>query len=392
MARHSRHYGLDWLRIGAFALLIFYHIGMVFVPWPFHAKTAHPADWVAIPMMASNTWRLALLFVVSGYASRILLKKGAGLAAFARSRTARLLIPVVFGMIVIVPLQPWVELTTQHGYTGSFWSFLAHDYFGFKKIAGIDLPTWQHLWFVVYLWVYTMLLAVVAALLGGRSLQRAFDLIFGGIRLWVLPVLWMIAVSAWLFPGARETHALIGDWVAHASYLPAFLLGFGLAGSANGFAGIARWWRWAAAVAVIAYGVVVWVEYSWPVNAVPPYPYGLIFAGARSVQGWSTIIALIGLADRYWNHDHPWRAMLTEAVFPFYIIHQTVIVGVEGALLPYHLPALAEFAILVVTTVAGCWAFYLIGREVRWLRPLIGLRARGPVLPPQTATLATTEA
>ena len=69
----ARHYGMDWLRIGAFALLILYHIGMVFVPWGFHVKTAQPIDWVAIPMLATNPWRLTLLFVVSGYASRALL-------------------------------------------------------------------------------------------------------------------------------------------------------------------------------------------------------------------------------------------------------------------------------------------------------------------------------
>src|SRR3546814_1676712 len=62
----NRHYGMDWLRIGAFALLIFYHIGMYFVPWGWHVKTPHPMDWVQIPMMATNRWRLPLLFLVSG--------------------------------------------------------------------------------------------------------------------------------------------------------------------------------------------------------------------------------------------------------------------------------------------------------------------------------------
>ena len=388
----ARHYGLDWLRIGAFALLIFYHIGMVFVPWGFHAQTAHPIDWVAIPMMAINPWRLALLFVVSGYASRALIDKGVGLGAFARSRSARLLVPLLFGVIVIVPLQPWIELTTQRGYTGSFWTFLAHDYFAFAKVSGIGLPATQHLWFVLYLWCYTMLLALIAALLGGRSLQRGFDALFGGIRLWILPVLWLVLVSAWLFPGARETHAWWGDWVAHATYLPAFLFGFGFAGSRAGFAATARWWRWAAAVAVLAYAVVVAIEYAWPVDVMPPFPYGHIFAAGRAVQGWSAVVALIGFADLHWNHDHPWRATLTEAVFPFYIIHQTVIVGVEGALLPYGLHPAAEFAALVLCTVIGCWAFYLIGRDLRWLRPLIGLRRRGPIHPPAQATLATEEA
>ena len=68
----ERHYGMDWLRIGAFGLLILYHIGMVFVPWGFQVKTAHPLAWAEIPMLLTSPWRLTLLFVVSGYASRAL--------------------------------------------------------------------------------------------------------------------------------------------------------------------------------------------------------------------------------------------------------------------------------------------------------------------------------
>jgi glucans biosynthesis protein C len=88
------------------------------------------------------------------------------------------------------------------------------------------------------------------------------------------------------------------------------------------------------------------------------------------------IVALIGLADSYLNRDHPWRRVLTEAVFPFYLIHQTIIVGVEGWLLHFGLPRAAEFAILLVATLGGCWIFYAVGREIGWLRPLIGLRPR----------------
>ena len=62
MAGAIRHLGMDWLRIGAFALLILYHIGMVFVPWGWHVKSEPTIDWVAIPMLATNGWRLPLLF------------------------------------------------------------------------------------------------------------------------------------------------------------------------------------------------------------------------------------------------------------------------------------------------------------------------------------------
>src|SRR3546814_2932524 len=125
----QRHLGMDWLRIGAFALLIFYHIGMYFVPWDWHVKIARPIDWVAIPMLATNGWRLALLFLVSGYASAALSAKLGGAGAFARSRSARLLIPLAFGIVVVIPPQPWLELMGARGVTTPFTHFLAGGFF-----------------------------------------------------------------------------------------------------------------------------------------------------------------------------------------------------------------------------------------------------------------------
>jgi len=379
----DRHYGLDWLRIGAFALLIFYHVGMVFVPWAYHVKLPGP-DWATVPMLATNPWRLSLLFVVSGYASRALLTRSPALGAFARSRSARLLIPLAFGMAVVVPPQPWAELASKFGYAGSYWTFWTHDYFIFSSLHGVPMPTWNHLWFVAYLWAYTMALALALAAVPARvrdAGQRGFDRLFGGPAVLVLPLAWLLVVDLWLFPGGQETHGLFDDGLAHATYLPAFLFGFGLAAAPGVLAALVRWWKPMAALAVLSYAVAAGIEWHWPGDAIPPYPVGHIFSAARAVQGWSSIAALIGFVDRHWNHDHRWRQMLTEAVFPFYLIHQTIIVVVAWLLTPAGLGAGANFAILVAATVAGCWAFYLIGRSIAPLRPLIGLRARARVRP-----------
>ena len=103
---------MDWLRIGAFALLILYHIGMFFVHWGWHVKAQPVLEWAAVPMLASNAWRIPLLFLVSGYASAAIVAKAAGgTAGFAWERTKRLLIPVLFGMAVIIPPQVWIDLT-----------------------------------------------------------------------------------------------------------------------------------------------------------------------------------------------------------------------------------------------------------------------------------------
>lgn len=367
---------MDWLRIGAFALLILYHVGMVFVTWNFHVKADPTVPWIAWPMLALNPWRLTLLFVVSGYASRALLTKSHGPGGFVRNRSLRLLIPLAFGMIVIVPPQPWVELVTKHGYADGFWHFWTHDYFSFHTIDGLALPAWNHLWFVAYLWVYTMLLSGAVALAGARSLQRGYDALFGGGGALFIPLAWLVAVHGWWFVMAAETHGLIDDPVAHVMYLPAFLFGFGLARSEAALAAIVRWRHVALTLAILGYAAIIWVETRWPGETIAPRwvyaPYGI----AHALQQWGAIVALIAFAERHWNRDHRLRPMLTEAVFPFYIIHQTVIVLAMFAIMGWGLGWGAEFAILVAATVAGCWAFYLIGRRVRVLRPLIGLRTR----------------
>ena len=375
----GRHYGMDWLRIAAFGLLIFYHIGLVFAPWQYHAKTAQPIDWVTVPMQALNAWRLPLLFVVSGYASRAILARCAGAADFAWGRTKRLIPPLILGVAVIVPPQAWVELSSQHGYSASFWRFWSQDYFRFGTLGGIVLPTWNHLWFVVYLWVYTLALAIALALVPRRlraAAGRGVERVLAGPLVLIVPIALLLAQMAWTFPGARETHALVDDGPIHRVYFSMFLFGIALRGSDRMWRSIRRWWPVALGLGLCGYGYVASVELGYTSGMRIPEPVWFAFGAARAFQSWGCIIALLGMADRWLNHDHPARAMLNEAVFPFYLIHQTIIVVVAGALLGTNIGAGSEFAVLVIATGAGCWLFYRVGREIGWLRPLIGLRGR----------------
>lgn len=283
---------------------------------------------------------------------------------------------MIFAIAVNVPPQTWVEVVTQHGYAGGFGQFYTDDYFRFGTFFGIIMPTWNHLWFVHYLWFYTLALALFLTLPGGERWQEAFDRAFGGIRALLVPLAFLIVTQIWLFYRSEDTHAFFDDGIAHLQYFPALLFGFGLAGSRPAMAGLARWWQLSAALAVAGFAVIaglliVWPDFSWTTHNVTT-----VYRYAKEVEAWAAIAAVIGVAERFWNRDHAWRATLAEATFPFYIIHQTAIVLVEFWLLPLHIGALAEFLVLVPATVVACWAFYLLGREVNWLRPLIGLKRR----------------
>ncbi|MBX3595708.1 acyltransferase [Sphingomonas sp.] len=368
----KRHYGMDWLRIGAFGLLIFYHIGMVFVPWGYHAKTAHPAAWVTVPMLFTNPWRLTLLFVVSGYASRALWTRSDGVTDFSANRTWRLIVPLLFGIALIVPPQSYVELKTQHIYSHGLWYFWTRDFWRFGVFHGLVFPTWNHLWFVGYLWIYTMALALIVLLPGGAWVQRMFDRAFAGTRVLWLPTAYLLLSQVVFFQRWSDTHDVIHDGIAHLAYFPAFLFGFALARSEAVMGWIARLWAPALAIGLAAYAVSVAITISYWGHH--PWILGRVMLAARYIQSWMMIAALIGIAEVFLNRDHRLRPMLTEAVFPFYLIHQTIIVVAMYWLLKARVGGLVEFVVLVPVTILGCWLFYRYGREVPLLRPLIGLR------------------
>lgn len=384
-----RLFYLDWIRVAAFALLILYHVGMFYVSWDWHVKSDHAGHSLEPLMLLTNPWRLTLLFLVSGAATRFMADKLAP-GALAGRRTVRLLIPLVFAMIVIVPPQSYYEVVEQIGYRDSylaFWArYLAADPSFCDADGCLDVPTWNHLWFVAYLLVYTLLLALMLAaarrpLLGfgdwlGARLRGA------GLLIW--PILFLAAARLILMPMFEITHALVDDWYNHAVSFAAFLFGFLLIRDGAVAAECIRIRRGALAIFLAAYAA--YAAYAWAYradDAVPPEALRIVMRLVYAVDQWTAIVAVLGYGALYLDRDSPMLRILTEAVFPFYILHQTIIVVAGHQLKSLGLPALLEGASLVAITAAGCWLGYDIVRRVRVLRPLFGLapRRRGASAP-----------
>lgn len=263
---------------------------MAFVPWDYQVKMVTPGlSWATIPMFLTNPWRLSLLFVVSGYASAALLAKQAKVSTFLPSRLLRLGVPLLFGMAVVVVPQPWVWLVTHFDYAHSFGYFLLHDYYRFQSIDGVVMPTWMHLWFVAYLLVYTLLLCGVLLVMPVRWRQAslaAAERILAGPMLLPIEILWVYGTRTFLGGGWEESHALVGDWTAHANYVPAFLFGLALRSSEPLRSTISRWWPVAAAAAVGGWLILAGVELAWPGDTVAPHWVWLPYDAARAVKCW----------------------------------------------------------------------------------------------------------
>jgi peptidoglycan/LPS O-acetylase OafA/YrhL len=109
----------------------------------------------------------------------------------------------------------------------------------------------------------------------------------------------------------------------------------------------------------------------------------LFARGIYGAEQWLAIAAVVGFAHRHFMHDNAARRYLTSAIFPVYILHQTVIVVMAHALKPSHLYPPVEGVLLVLVTAAICFLSYEAIRRVRLLRPLFGLEggAAGPRSP-----------
>ncbi len=383
----KRHFGLDWLRIGAFVILILYHSALHFGPHPWVLRAHQTHDWLVWPLHAVSPWRLIVLFAVSGYATAAMIGSKGSVGAFFRERSSRLLIPLLFGITIVVPPQSWVRLIADQGYTGSFLQFWLTENFRFGPFLGRTLPHWEHLWFLGYLWAYTALLALFIALVKPwkNLAARAAGLLSRGRVLLILPISFLIVARLALMKLGLTGEGMFDDWLGDSHYVPAFLFGFLIARHAELWAAVRRCRSVAALLAMLSYGVIAGtIALYGPLENLPTAALA-VESAADSVMAWSMMIVMFALADRVFNHDHRWRAPLAQAIFPAYLVHQSVIVLVGWALLDWHLPGAVAFGVIALSVVAVSALAYLLAVRVRWMGSLLGVAPKARVTKPPLA-------
>lgn len=380
----SRRHDIDALRVLAFGLLILYHCGMLYVAdWHWHLKSSYLSEWLQYPMLLSNRWRMALLFLISGLAVNFLRQRSSP-GLLVRSRTHRLLLPLLFGVLVVVPLQAYFQAVANHSIEPGFGRFLIRYFTGqnWPKDAfdGSDSwiahLTWNHLWYLPYLWTYTVVLIILLPLLEsplGRRLRRHATGLRGAwlLLLPALPKTLYLATLADRFP---ESHDLIRDWYAHAFYFTFFLYGYLLGTDAGLWTELKRL-RWTtlglAALCFAGYAPVV----LWLGDDVAEDWHLLALRWLSGLNSWLWIATILGWSHQLLNRPFRWLPYATEAVFPWYMLHQTLIVAVAFYLVPLRLGPVIEPLLVIGATIAGCLLLHeFVIRRSRWLRPLFGLK------------------
>ena len=376
-AAPGRRLDLDWIRVTAFGLLILYHVGLVYGPYDWHIQSVHTFGWMAEGVLVTNPWRLTLLFLVSGAALRFMTLRRTA-KQVARARAERLIPPLIFGVLILVPIQSWIEAMDKGGWSTGFLAWWWHEFSPSGLINGV--PT-NHLWFVVYIAAYSAV--AVWLMRHPERLERMEAALAHHLRGWrvlAVPVVYLIVIRVLLFPIFGITNKLTWDFYNHFLSLGAFLFGFLMVRREGLWRDLERY-RWIGVGAAVVALPIMMMQTAHPGGgAFLGVPRAVVFG----IDQWAVISAVLGFGSLYLRRaDGPVLRYLTDAVFTCYLAHQTILVAAVWLIRPFNLPVGAEVAALIVATFGGSLLIYEVVRRVPLIRPIWGLKPTPPPTVPR---------
>ena len=377
----SRRYDVDWLRLIAFMLLIYFHAAIVFIPAGIPMIQNHQSSLVLQMFVAFlQEFRLGLLFIVSGIGVSYALGKR-DRAAFFRERAQRLLVPLVFGILVVVPPMVYLEKLFTNQFNGSFWQFYPEIFQGVYPTGALS---WHHYWFVAYLFIFCILawpiMQRIRNLPPNHSLAQWLTQPSTSNRLFVgvLPLLIIELTLRAHFPGFRD---LINDWASFTHWAYLFLVGF-VIGNIPGLLNIARAARWqATVVGTLASTAMFLCFFSLDSAKFSPLHDGnthvleyIGFITLKCVNAWSWLLACLGWSSRWLNRPSRFLTYANAAVYPVFCLHLPVSVGLSYLIVRQPWVWWEKYLFITTGVVVICFIFYELIKRSNLLRPLFGLK------------------
>jgi glucan biosynthesis protein C len=398
METTQRQTYLDWLRIISIMLVLFFHSAMPYVAedsW--HIKNHETSNLMMESNFFLHLFRMPLLFFISGTVSYFMMQRRSSLN-FIGLRFRRLFIPLMVGMFIVVPPQIYME-RLNNGYTGSYWQF-------YKTVFNfIPYPkgsfSWHHLWFIAYLFIYDIIFAPLFAWMASPKsigFKEKLSTLAAGKRIYLimLPGIIWYALLSNKYP---ETNDLMHDGCYFVYWLLFLLAGFICILQPKLMDSLQVNRRFALTIGFLSLVALNYLRW----NQIEPqhvqwyaqHPLFIyLFDALRPIIAWSWVLALVGYGKHYLNVKHKALNYLNQAVYPFYILHQTFIV-----MLIYYIVQLPNESILskYIYTVGFTFfitilTYHLLIRPFALTRFLFGMKPKESVKPPAVELTEINEA
>ncbi len=385
----QRRYDFDWLRVFAVLLLIYFHAAAVFYRGElgeFYIQNARSSQLMNGFVLFVHQWHMPLFFLISGAATWFALSHRSA-KQYVQERCQRLFIPFVFGTLVLVPPQVYLRRLSHSTYDRAYWQFYPEFFNGVRPYGNFE---WGHLWFLIYLFTFSILaLPLLISLRNPNAPLRAT------LANWVEQpsVILRMALPLAVIEGSLRPHwigfqNLYDDWANVCLYLLYFIYGYLICSDARFGAAIDKHLGIATMLAIVCMTVFLGL---WQTDLVPDRAYSVnyvLYQCFRGCNSWFWVLMLLGLGRKFLNVNHRLLSYVNDAAYPVYLIHQTVLVTIAFYVVRWNVGVMTKFWVISTATLFATIALYeLLVRRFNPARFLLGLK---PVVrqPSQSATPA----
>lgn len=379
----ERRYDIDWVRVLAMLTIFFYHNARFFDTIPWHLKNADQSFLISVLVGAIASWIMPLFFLLSGVASWYSLESRTA-RQYLKERALRLLVPFyTVGVFVLLPPQLYWDRITNGCFAGSFWEFYPQYFSSFRfDLLPPFVVSWRgHLWFLIFLFSISLIALPLTLFLKTDSGRRMISRLAGccdrrgGIFLFLIPLFLVQSCLRGFFQGEHT----VADFVY---FLVLFLTGYIIPSDARFTESLKRHAWICLPLGIIGFGaqgaLMFGANYQYPDGQeFSPFWLYLLFQFVMSVQTLSWIIFILGTGAKRLNFTNRALAYGNEAVLPFFIFHQTLILFVGSYVIPWNVGIPIKYAIISITSFMLIMVAYdLPVKRFNWVRFLFGMRPK----------------
>ena len=363
---NQRRYDIDALRSIAMFLLIFYHLAISFTsvaPYIAFVQNKRFNDGVWDLLSVMNSWRIPLVFLISGIALRLSFQRRTKIEML-KERIKILIIPYIFGTTIFGTASLAIAFTYYEGWSS--------DYLWLGVLTILD---GVHLWFLKNIFIYCLILIPFLNLISNKAdkdtiLSKILNMP-GGVFVFSIPVILeghLLNITAY-----SEVVNYGRSYQEYANTNHGFLLGF-------------IWFF--LGILLVSQGDTFWEsnKRNWKNH----FFIGFTFYFYRyfnnfedgfsldnrliSFESFNFIFLMLGLGAVYLNKDTPQLTYYKTAVYPVYIVHLPVQMAVMYFFAGINIHPIIKFPIALFLICFLSLTIYHAVKNVKLLRPLFGLR------------------
>lgn len=351
--------------------VFFFHLSRIFDAEDWHVKDPNHTAISNFYLYEIGMAIMPSFFFVSGAGIWFSMQKRSVSTMF-KNIIKRFFLPLAFGCVVLGCLQVYMERLSHGAFHGSLIEFIPHYFNGWYAIDGNFAWYGLHLWYLVLLFTYTVLLLPVFVV-GKNVLQKPLAQKLTGSLLLLL-----VFALVTVFPGWKlHVHSFWGNrmWGGWNLFENILFFAFGFVAFSNAPVLLEKvrrikWIALATAVVLTALSV-----YWYQTQQMPAFrsPFFTLKVMVRSLACWAWITAMLGIAYQFFNKESKSLQYVSDAVFPFYLLNQPIILVLAYYVTQWDISLLLKFAFIGITSFVSTIALYEMVRRVAFFRWLLGI-------------------